>query len=130
MRSRYTAYVVGNIDHVVRTQDTREGEEVDRAALEKFSRESQWQGLEIVSAAGGGPDDETATVEFIASYKAAGADQRHHERSTFRRGADGGWRFVDGAPVKPAPVRRAATAGRNDPCPCGSGKKFKRCHGA
>jgi uncharacterized protein len=23
-----------------------------------------------------------------------------------------------------------AGAGRNDPCPCGSGKKFKRCHGA
>ncbi len=26
-------------------------------------------------------------------------------------------------------ARAAATAGRNDPCPCGSGKKFKRCHG-
>jgi uncharacterized protein YecA (UPF0149 family) len=24
---------------------------------------------------------------------------------------------------------RFAQAGRNDPCPCGSGKKFKRCHG-
>jgi len=23
-----------------------------------------------------------------------------------------------------------ATPGRNDPCPCGSGKKFKKCHGA
>jgi preprotein translocase subunit SecA len=28
------------------------------------------------------------------------------------------------------PVRRAPEVGRNDPCPCGSGKKFKRCHGA
>ena len=28
------------------------------------------------------------------------------------------------------PVRKAATPGRNDPCPCGSGKKFKKCHGA
>ncbi|RYH23430.1 MAG: zinc chelation protein SecC, partial [Alcaligenaceae bacterium] len=27
-------------------------------------------------------------------------------------------------------VRKAATPGRNDPCHCGSGKKFKRCHGA
>jgi uncharacterized protein len=27
-------------------------------------------------------------------------------------------------------ARRYARAGRNDPCPCGSGKKFKRCHGA
>jgi uncharacterized protein len=28
------------------------------------------------------------------------------------------------------PVRREATPGRNDPCPCGSGKKYKKCHGA
>jgi len=27
-------------------------------------------------------------------------------------------------------VRKEATPGRNDPCPCGSGKKFKKCHGA
>ncbi|HWP20127.1 MAG TPA: UPF0149 family protein [Burkholderiaceae bacterium] len=31
-------------------------------------------------------------------------------------------------PVKPA--RKAATPGRNDPCPCGSGRKYKKCHGA
>ncbi len=29
-----------------------------------------------------------------------------------------------------APVRSAQRAGRNDPCPCGSGKKYKKCHGA
>jgi uncharacterized protein YecA (UPF0149 family) len=26
-------------------------------------------------------------------------------------------------------VRAAAKVGRNDPCPCGSGKKYKKCHG-
>jgi preprotein translocase subunit SecA len=40
----------------------------------------------------------------------------------------------DAAAAQPAPARRPATAapriGRNDPCPCGSGKKFKKCHGA
>jgi preprotein translocase subunit SecA len=30
----------------------------------------------------------------------------------------------------PKPVRAAAKVGRNDPCPCGSGKKYKKCHGA
>jgi preprotein translocase subunit SecA len=29
----------------------------------------------------------------------------------------------------PKPVRAAAKVGRNDPCPCGSGKKYKKCHG-
>jgi preprotein translocase subunit SecA len=51
---------------------------------------------------------------------------------------------ADAAPSGPAPARATATAtrvvrevdpmfagvGRNEPCPCGSGRKFKRCHGA
>ncbi len=35
------------------------------------------------------------------------------------------------APAKPqTQVRGTPKVGRNDPCPCGSGKKFKQCHGA
>jgi preprotein translocase subunit SecA len=34
------------------------------------------------------------------------------------------------APAPKAPVAPAASVGRNDPCPCGSGKKYKKCHGA
>lgn len=34
------------------------------------------------------------------------------------------------APAPRAPVAPAASVGRNDPCPCGSGKKYKKCHGA
>ncbi|WP_226702266.1 preprotein translocase subunit SecA [Microbulbifer elongatus] len=33
------------------------------------------------------------------------------------------------AEVAPEPVRRGPRVGRNDPCPCGSGKKYKQCHG-
>jgi uncharacterized protein len=33
-------------------------------------------------------------------------------------------------PPKRAPLRAAPTPGRNDPCPCGSGRKYKKCHGA
>ena len=35
----------------------------------------------------------------------------------------------DGEAVKKKPARRKAEVGRNDPCPCGSGKKYKNCHG-
>ncbi|ARK25541.1 preprotein translocase subunit SecA [Sporosarcina sp. P37] len=35
----------------------------------------------------------------------------------------------DGAPVRKKPIRRSVNIGRNDPCPCGSGKKYKNCHG-
>lgn len=37
--------------------------------------------------------------------------------------------FVDYAPVV-QPIRAERTPGRNDPCPCGSGRKYKKCHGA
>lgn len=44
-----------------------------------------------------------------------------------------GWREVHASPTtaRPAPqsTRTIAKVGRNDPCPCGSGKKFKKCHG-
>jgi preprotein translocase subunit SecA len=37
---------------------------------------------------------------------------------------------AEGPPPGPAPfVRAGEKVGRNDPCPCGSGKKFKQCHG-
>ena len=39
----------------------------------------------------------------------------------------------DGAPQRPKkvqPIRVEKKVGRNDPCPCGSGKKYKQCHGA
>lgn len=32
--------------------------------------------------------------------------------------------------VRRAPVRNPNKVGRNEPCPCGSGKKFKQCHGS
>jgi len=37
--------------------------------------------------------------------------------------------YHDPSAVKQEPVRVGPKVGRNDPCPCGSGKKFKACHG-
>jgi uncharacterized protein len=37
---------------------------------------------------------------------------------------------MPGVMAQREPLRRAPKVGRNDPCPCGSGKKYKRCHGA
>jgi SEC-C motif-containing protein len=128
MRSRYTAYVRGAIDHVIATHlaQTRAG--VDREAAARWSRDTRWLGLEIVATTAGGPADDDGTVEFIARGVTRGAPFAQHERSRFRRD-DGRWYYVDGVAVQ-APVRRPATPGRNDPCPCGSGMKYKRCHGA
>jgi SEC-C motif-containing protein len=130
MRSRYTAYVRGAIDYIVDTHDPVKREDVDRDAATKWSKQAKWLGLEIVSSAGGEADSEGA-VEFIARYQLGGQARMHHERSRFRK-EGGAWFYVDGqdGPAPRAPVRKEATAGRNDPCSCGSGKKYKRCHGA
>ncbi len=128
MRSRYTAYVRGAIDYLVATHDASTRDTVDRAAVARWSRDTQWQGLEIIASERGGEDDDTGIVEFVARGVTRGAPFAQRERSRFRR-VDGAWYYVDGK-VGAEPVTRAPAPGRNDPCPCGSGMKYKRCHGA
>jgi SEC-C motif-containing protein len=129
MRSRYTAYVRGAIDYLVATHDPATRGSVDVPAITRWSRDTTWMGLEIVATERGGESDDTGMVEFIASGVTNGSPFRQHERSRFRR-TDGAWFYIDGD-VRSEPARRTApAAGRNDPCPCGSGKKYKRCHGA
>jgi SEC-C motif domain protein len=128
MRSRYTAYLRGAIDHVIATHAAQTRGEVDRAAATRWSHDTQWLGLEIVASSAGGPTDDDGTVEFIARGVTRGTPFAQRERSRFRR-TDGRWYYVDGTAVA-EPIRRTAAPGRNDPCPCGSGKKYKRCHGA
>jgi SEC-C motif-containing protein len=129
MRSRYTAYVRADMDHIMRTHDPRTRDTVDRALTEKWAREAEWRGLEILRTEVGGADDEVGTVEFAASYRAKGQAFVHREHSRFRR-IDGRWFYVDGRPIKGEPARAVDKPERNAPCPCGSGKKWKRCHGA
>ena len=130
MRSRYTAYATQQVDYVLATHDPANRDEVDPEGAATWAREAEWQGLEIVATEAGGPVDDTGVVEFIARYAAKGAPVAHHERSTFKK-IDGRWFYMDGDMVKPRPVvRDAPRTGRNDPCPCGSGKKYKKCHGA
>ncbi|MFC9663461.1 YchJ family protein [Nocardia sp. NPDC127606] len=90
MRSRYTAYVVGDVDYLLRSwhPSTRPAE----LALDPDQR---WLFLEIVGTQRGGPFDDNGTVEFIAHYKLDGARDAMHELSTFVR-VDGAWVYLDG----------------------------------
>jgi SEC-C motif-containing protein len=54
----------------------------------------------------------------------------HHEKSRFVRGEDNRWLCADSEMNPKGPQRRVEKIGRNDPCPCGSGKKYKKCCGA
>ena len=127
MRSRYTAYVRGAIDYLIETHDASTRGEVDRAGITSWARQTEWHGLEILHTVRGGPGDHEGIVEFVARGRRSGAPFDHRERSEFRR-RDGRWLYLAGKQVR-EPTRVGTQVGRNDPCPCGSGMKYKRCHG-
>jgi SEC-C motif-containing protein len=128
MASRYVAYATGAIDYLLSTHDPKTRSETDRRATQEWSESATWQGLEILGTEKGGPEDDEGQVEFIARYAVDGKDHVHRERSRFRK-LDGQWYFVTGQKVSANPTVRNQTpkVGRNDPCPCGSGKKHKKC---
>lgn len=141
MRSRYTAYTKADIEYIKKTMVPEERKSFDPVATKQWAELSKWKGLKIVDTKLGGPSDASGMVEFIATYEKDGNGIDHHEVSQFKKGKDGEWLFVDGEahehkegeghhhpPVKTAPiVREKAKVGRNDACPCGSGKKYKKC---
>jgi SEC-C motif domain protein len=130
LRSRYAAFVKGNVEHLINTAHPKIREELDEESLRSWANDSKWLGLEILGSHLGDPDDEDGVVEFVAHYQnAEGETVDHHERSLFKK-EDGAWYFLDGEPAVQEPYRREEPKlGRNDPCHCGSGKKFKKCHG-
>jgi SEC-C motif domain protein len=131
MRSRYTAFATGNVDYILETHDPEREGDIDRSGTETWAKKSEWLGFELIKSENGGPSDDAGVVEFVANYKLNGVTIAHRERAVFRKLPGGRWVFVDGQMVNGPPVRRTEPrVGRNDPCPCGSGKKYKRCHGA
>ena len=115
MRSRYSAYVLDQQEYLRRTwhPDTCP-EHLGGTAL-------KWIGLEVISTGHGLERDEEGVVEFIACFCDNTKGRKLHETSHFVR-FEGRWVYLDGQ-------CRVTDIGRNDSCPCGSGKKFKKCCG-
>lgn len=144
MRSRYSAFVVADVEYIKKTLAPESRKDFDYEATRKWAQEAKWKKLSILSTQAGGEGDSKGIVEFSAFYEFDGEDIQLHEVAKFRKEKDGQWLFVDGdAHTHPASedvehahkrpetfVRSQAKIGRNDPCSCGSGKKFKKCCGA
>ena len=129
MRSRYSAYVMQDISYLGATLHPQHRSDWDEAATRKWANNAQWNSLEIVRTSAGGPADNEGVVEFIASYREDDMEKRHHETSRFSK-YNGRWYYVDGELPKPVTQRHATPkVGRNEPCPCGSDKKYKKCCG-
>ena len=129
MRARYSAYAVGNVEFLYASSGPEARSEFDEKTTRDWSTSAKWHGLEVLSAERGGKDDVEGEVAFVARYSANGQQCEHREHSYFKR-IDGEWRFIDGTIEKnPTYRREEPKIGRNDPCPCGSGKKYKKCCG-
>ena len=127
MRSRYTAYVMHAIDYIMETC-LNEGERIDFKQTKDWSEKSTWLGLKIISVDRGGIADNEGTVEFEAHYERDRLKDVHHEKARFIKKNEK-WLYKDGTLVQKTIVRAGPKVGRNDPCHCGSGKKFKQCCG-
>lgn len=128
MRARYAAYVATEMDFIFETThpDYRKG--YDHEGTKAWAENSEWLGLEIISTHKGGVDDNVGEVEFIARFKEKGGLPReHHENGQFKK-EKGRWYFSEGVMLKPRPIT-SSKIGRNDPCTCGSGQKYKKCCG-
>ncbi len=113
MRARYTAFVLNKPDYLLATwhADTRPTE------LE-LEDSPDWTSLQVIDTAVKGRQ---GTVHFRATYRAGAGWGYLEERSDFIN--EGGcWYYLSGetneGQLKP---------GRNDSCPCGSGRKYKVC---
>jgi preprotein translocase subunit SecA len=79
-----------------------------------------------------------AAMASAAARASAGDGEPQHlpsvareiERKQARQQRDLQYQTGPAQAEAPKPIRAAAKVGRNDPCPCGSGKKYKKCHGA
>jgi SEC-C motif-containing protein len=93
MRSRYSAYVLGDAGYLRATWDASTCP-ADLALDLEAPDAPRWLGLQIKRFEA--LDDTHAIVEFVARFKAGARGHRLHEVSRFTLGTDGRWRYVDG----------------------------------
>jgi SEC-C motif-containing protein len=118
MRSRYSAFCVGNINYLLTTLHPNYRAHDDKTALLRTIEQTNWLGLKVIQHT---PGAEIATVEFVAFYSAQPLEQLH-ELSRFKKEA-GRWLYTDGDMLP------AVKLSRNESCFCNSEKKYKKCHG-
>jgi len=126
MRSRFTAFVKGDMGYIGRTQREPLGTDNEKG---ESSALVEWVDLRVVETTDGGIGEQFGTVEFEARFRQDGGLQVHHEISNFRR-EDGRWLYIDGIVMPQQRLPQVGKIGRNDLCSCGSGKKFKKCCGS
>jgi SEC-C motif-containing protein len=118
MRSRYSAFVYQLGDYLFETYHVDYRGNLTPAQLAE--KTVDWKNLQIIASQS---LKETGYVEFKAWFIEDGELSCHHERSNFVR-QNQQWHYCDGTFY---PEQTSAKIPRNEACPCGSGKKYKKC---
>jgi SEC-C motif domain protein len=124
MRARFTAHVIHDFRFVHDSHRPTAGkpyvDEVGEPAM-------QWTKLIVHAHETSADQPDKAFVDFSAYGTEEGVEKVLHEKAEFLR-IDGQWLYNREARLGPAPYKASAPkVGRNEPCPCGSGKKYKQC---
>lgn len=124
MRSRFSAFQLRRPEYLIETWDLSSCPK--KLGFEQDER--RWSSLVIVDTIGGGEEDQRGVVEFKATYELGEDTYLFHEISRFTR-HEGRWVYLDASFPFHGKIAHQGKTLKNAPCPCGSGKKFKKCCG-
>ena len=130
VRSRFSAFSLGCFEYLVETTHPDFRDDLTVEGIRENTEGIHWQRLDILETGSvpgkdGGADFDTVT--FSVLYEREDRVYQMNEISYFTREDDKLY-YVEGMSHRPAGYRRTEPKqGRNDPCACGSGKKYKKC---
>lgn len=128
MRARYTAHCLRDYSFLVASTHPERRDGLTEKDIEQWAEHVNWTGLEVHSATPG-EDENQGFVSFTAHFSIKDVPQELREDATFVKEGEH-WYYADGHVHGQDPyVREQPRVGRNDPCPCGSGRKYKKCCG-
>ncbi|MBV1920010.1 MAG: YchJ family protein [Pseudomonadales bacterium] len=127
MRSRYSAFVKADIAYLLHTRHSSTQSLDNPLLLQQSCQDTTWTNLRIQQCLRGQSNDNQGSVTFSAHYIENNKPGVLTETSRFVK-EDQQWYYLDGNHCT-SHNPPATLPGRNEACWCGSGKKFKRCHG-
>ena len=110
------------MDHIDAMHELRRGIGLNAYAQQDPVTEYKRQGFDMFEAMIDEVREDTARIIFLAQIRGEGPKREKVAKESAAIGAGDGT-------VKQQPVRKGKKPGRNDPCPCGSGLKYKKCCG-
>lgn len=126
MRSRYTAYSTANIPYIIKTMRGKALQGFDENNASRWAKRVIWLGLKVLTTNNVTLDH--GMVEFEATFVNRKTLQCIHEKSEFAR-VQGQWYYTEGIQLLPTHPLANQIITQQTPCPCGSQRKFKSCHG-